>query len=215
MSEFGQHPLCLDKLISKVADPKTVTVLLQGVKEGDQDSLNQLIPLVYLQLREMADNCLRRERSDHTLEPGALVHELYLRLVDQSQPDYQNRAHFFAVAGQIMRQILVDHARSRSAAKRGGDVQKLPFDEELAYSESRADLLIAMDDSLIALAELDPHKARLVEMKYFGGLTAEESAAVVSAPVSTVRRELRIAQAWLRREMGKSGSGGSAAPAGD
>jgi RNA polymerase sigma factor (TIGR02999 family) len=134
--------------------------------------------------------------------------------VDQSQPDYRNRAHFFGVAAQIMRQILVDHARSRCAAKRGGNSEKLPFDEELAYSESRADLLIAMDDSLIALAQLDPHKARLVEMKYFGGLTAEESAEVVSAPVSAVRRELRIAQAWLRREMGKSGGVGSAAPGG-
>jgi RNA polymerase sigma factor (TIGR02999 family) len=188
-----------------VVDPQTVTVLLQGVKEGDQESLNQLIPLVYLQLREMADNCLRKERPDHTLEPGALVHELYLRLVDQSQPDYRNRAHFFAVAAQIMRQILVDHARSRGAAKRGGNAEKLPFDEDLAYSESRADLLISMDDSLNALAKMDAHKARLVEMKYFGGLTAEESAEVVGTPVSTVRRELRIAQAWLRREMEKVG----------
>ena len=194
-----------------MADPKTVTVLLQGVTEGDQDSLNQLIPMVYQQLREMADNCLRRERSDHTLEPGALVHELYLRLVDQSQPDYRNRAHFFAVASQIMRQILVDHARTRGAAKRGGNVEKLPFEEDLAYSESRAGLLISMDDCLTALAKMDPHKARLVEMKYFGGLTADESAEVVSAPVSAVRRDLRIAQAWLRREMERSDAHGASA----
>ncbi len=184
-----------------MADPKTVTVLLQGVKEGNQDALNQLIPLVYLQLREMADNCLRQERFDHTLEPGALVNELYLRLVDQTQPDYQSRAHFFAVAARIMRQILVDHARSRGAVKRGGLMEKLPFDEDLAYSESRAGMLVVMDDCLAALSKMDPHKARLVEMKYFGGLTAEESAEVVSIPVSEVRRDLRIAQAWMRREM--------------
>ena len=188
-----------------MVEPKTVTVLLQGGKEGNQDSLNQLIPLVYLQLREMADNCLRRERSDHTLEPVALVHELYIRLVDQSQPDYRNRAHFFGVASQIMRQILVDHARNRGAAKRGGNAEKLPFDEDLGYHEERAGLLIAMDDSLTALARLDPNKARLVEMKYFGGLTAEESAEVTGAPVRIVRRELRIAQAWLRREMEGAG----------
>jgi RNA polymerase sigma-70 factor (ECF subfamily) len=193
-----------------VADPKTVTVLLQGVKEGNQDALNQLIPLVYLQLREMADNCLRQERFDHTLEPGALVNELYLRLTDREQPDYQNRAHFFAVAARIMRQILVDHARSRGAAKRGGGVEKVPLDEERAYAESRANLLIAMDDCLTALANVDPHKARLVEMKYFGGLTAEESADVVAIPVAVVRRDLRIAQAWIRREMERSGVASSA-----
>jgi len=184
-----------------VVDPKTVTVLLQGVKEGSQEALNELIPLVYLQLREMADKCLRQERFDHTLEPAALVSELYLRLVDRNQPDYQNRAHFFAVAARIMRQILVDHARTRCAAKRGGGLDKLPLDEDLAYNDSRADLLIAMDDCLNGLAKMDPHKARLVEMKYFGGLTAEEAAEVVDVPVATVRRDLRIAQAWIRREM--------------
>jgi RNA polymerase sigma-70 factor (ECF subfamily) len=195
-----------------VPDPKTVTVLLQGVKEGDQDALNQLIPLVYHQLRGMADNCLRQERFDHTLEPSALVNELYLRLVDQSQPNYQSRAHFFAVAARIMRQILVDHARSRGAEKRGGHVERLPFDEDLAYSESRAGSLVAMDDCLAALTELDPHKARLVEMKYFGGLTAEESAEVVCAPVSEVRRDLRIAQAWIRREMERSAAQAAESP---
>jgi len=187
-----------------VAEAKTVTVLLQAVKEGNPDALNQLIPLVYIQLREMADNCLRQERFNHTLEPGGLVSELYLRLVDQTQPNYQNRAHFFAVAARIMRQILVDHARSRGAAKRGGLLEKLPFDEEMAYGESRAAMLILLDDCLATLAKMDPHKARLVEMKYFGGLTAEESAEVVAMPVAEVRRDLRIAQAWMRREMEKS-----------
>jgi RNA polymerase sigma-70 factor (ECF subfamily) len=184
-----------------VGHPQTVTVLLQGVRNGDQDSLSRLIPLVYSNLRQMADRCLRRERPDHTLEPNALVHELYLRLVDQSQPGYQNRAHFFAVAANLMRQILVDHARGRAAAKRGGGAVKLPLEDDIACSAERASMIVAMDDSLKALADFDPDKARLVELKYFGGLTAEESAEVLGLPVSVVRRDLRIAQAWLRREM--------------
>jgi RNA polymerase sigma factor (TIGR02999 family) len=184
-----------------VTDPHTVTILLRGVKEGDEDSLNQLIPLVYTHLREMANSALRRERSDHTLEPAGLVHELYLRLVDQNQPEYQNRSHFFAVASRIMRQILVDHARGRSAAKRGGGVVKLQLDEELTYSDERASVVIAMDDSLNALAEVDEPLARLVEMKYFGGLTAEQSAEVTGQAVPVVRKNLKFAQAWLRRQM--------------
>jgi RNA polymerase sigma-70 factor (ECF subfamily) len=184
-----------------VLNPQTVTLLLRGVRQGDQEALNELIPMVYSQLREMADRALRSERGGHTLEGGALVHELYLRLADQNQPDYQNRAHFYAVAARIMRQILVDHARGRAAAKRGGGVEKLTLDESMAYSDGRAHLMIALDDSLTALHELDAQKARLVEMKFFGGLTAEESSEALGLPVTTVRRELRIAHAWLRREM--------------
>jgi len=183
-----------------VLDAQTVTLLLQGVRRGDQEALNQLIPMVYSQLREMADTALRSERGGHTLEGSALVHELYLRLADQSQPDYQNRAHFYAVAARIMRQIL-DHARSRGAAKRGGGLEKLTLDESIAYSDGRAHLMIALDDSLKALHEIDPQKARLVEMKFFGGLTADESAEAAGTPTAIVRRELRFAHAWLRREM--------------
>lgn len=187
--------------ITQVLNPQTVTLLLRGVRRGDQEALNELIPMVYSQLREMADRALRSERGGHTLEGGALVHELYLRLADQNQPDYQNRAHFYAVSARIMRQILVDHARSRGAAKRGGGVEKLVLDESIVYSDGRAHLMIALDDSLTALQELDAQKARLVEMKFFGGLTAEESSEAAGLPVATVRRELRIAHAWLRREM--------------
>jgi RNA polymerase sigma-70 factor (ECF subfamily) len=176
-------------------------MLLQGVRRGDQEALNELIPMVYAQLREMANRALRSERGDHTLEGPALVHELYLRLADQDQPDYQNRAHFYSVAARIMRQILVDHARSHGAAKRGGGVEKLSLDEGVAYNGGRAHLMVALDDSLTALHEFDAQKARLVEMKFFGGLTAEESSVASGIPVTTVRRELRIAHAWLRREM--------------
>jgi RNA polymerase sigma-70 factor (ECF subfamily) len=187
-------------------DPQTVTALLHGVKNGDQDSLDRLIPLVYSQLRQMADKCLRNERPDHTLEAPALVHELYLRLVDQNQPDYQSRAHFYGVAARIMRQILVDHARGRAAGKRGNGMEKLPLDEGLAYSDERAHLIVALDDSLNGLNAFDPHKARLVEMKFFGGLTADEAAEATGSPVTAVRRDLRLAQAWLRREMDRPGT---------
>jgi RNA polymerase sigma factor (TIGR02999 family) len=187
-----------------VFDPKTVTVLLSRVRSGDQAALNELIPVVYAQLRDMAERRLRSERPDHTLDSAGLVHELYLRLVDQGQPEYQNRAHFYSVAARLMRQILVDHARGRAAAKRGGGAEKLTLDESMAYGENRAHLMVALDDSLKALHDLDPQKARLVEMKFFGGLTAEESAEALGIPVSTVRKELRIAHAWLRREMDRS-----------
>jgi RNA polymerase sigma factor (TIGR02999 family) len=187
--------------------PGTITLLLREVAKGDKPSLDRLVPLVYDQLREIAHNQLRHERSGHTLQPTALVHEAYVRLFGQEQPDYRGRAHFLGVAAQVMRRILIDYARIRNAAKRGGGDEKLPFDEARDPTAERSATMIALDDSLTALERQDPRKARLVEMRYFGGLTAAESAEVLGMDVAEVRRELRVAHAWLRREMDRPPAG--------
>ncbi len=184
-----------------MADSSSITALLQDLKSGQKYALDALMPLVYAELRRMADGYLRRERESHTLQPTALVHEAYLRLIGQHQPDYQSRAHFCGVAAQLMRQILVDHARRRNSAKRGGGAPLLPIQDDLDYAESKSGDLVALDDALSALAREDEQKARLVELRYFGGLTAEESSEVTGLPASAIYRELRVAQAWLQREM--------------
>ena len=191
-----------------MSNPGSVTVLLREVAKGDKPSLDRLVPLVYDQLREIAHSQLRRERGGHTLQPTALVHEAYARLLGQEQPDYRNRAHFLGVAAQVMRRILIDYARTRNAAKRGGGGEKLPLDETRDSGAERSAALIALDDSLTALERQDPPKARLVEMRYFGGLSAAESAEVLGLDIAQVRRELRVAHAWLQREM-KRPSGGT------
>jgi RNA polymerase sigma factor (TIGR02999 family) len=177
--------------------------LLKDLQEGKKRALDELMPMVYSELHRMADNYLRQERSGHTLQPTALVHEAYLRLIGQHPPDYQNRAHFCGVAAQVMRQILVDHARRRNAVKRGGGGAKIPLNEDLDYGFERASELVALDDALSALAVEDPEKARLVELRFFGGLTGEESSEVTGLPPQTIYRQLRVAQAWLRRELDK------------
>ncbi len=186
-----------------MSSPGSVTLLLREVAKGDKVSLDRLVPLVYDQLREIAHNQLRRERDGHTLQPTALVHEAYARLLGQEQPDYRDRAHFLGVAAQVMRRILIDYARTRNAAKRGGGDEKLPFDEARDAARERSATMIALDDALTALERQDPPKARLVEMRYFGGLTAAESAEVLGLDVAQVRRELRVAHAWLGREMNR------------
>jgi RNA polymerase sigma-70 factor, ECF subfamily len=186
-----------------VPDAAQFTELLKDLQSGNKDVLDQVLPLVYAELRRMADGYLRQERDGHTLQPTALVHEAYLRLIGQHQPNYQSRAHFCGVAAQVMRQILVDHARRRNAAKRGGGEAKLPLNEDLDYTEERGSELVALDDALFALAAEDPQKARLVELRFFGGLTAEESSEVTGLPAQTIYRELRVAQAWLQRELDK------------
>jgi RNA polymerase sigma-70 factor, ECF subfamily len=186
-----------------VPDAAQFTELLRDLQGGNKNTLDEIMPLVYAELRRMADGYLRLERDCHTLQPTALVHEAYLRLIGQHQPDYQNRAHFCGVAAQVMRQILVDHARRRNAVKRGGGQPKLPLSEDLDYTEERASELVALDDALSALALDDPQKARLVELRFFGGLTAEESSTVTGLPPQTIYRELRVAQAWLQRELDK------------
>jgi len=182
--------------------PKEVTRLLVDWGNGDQAALDELIPLVYDELRRLAGRYMRRESEGHTLQTSALVNEAYLRLVDQKNVKWQNRAHFFGVAAQLMRRILVDHARSRSRAKRGGGVQMVPLAEQAVISKELADV-IALDDALKNLAEMDPRKSQIVEMKFFGGLTTEEVAEVLNVTSRTVEREWRKAKAWLNRAISK------------
>lgn len=180
-----------------------LTLLLRQVKDGDKSALDDLVPLAYAELRRLADSYLRNERTGHTLQPTALVHETYMRLVGQDQPDYRNRSHFFGVAAQLMRQILVDHARGRNAGKRGGGEANISIDEAVGSSDRRPDAFLDLDFALRKLEERDPRKARVIEMRFFGGLTAEESAEVLEVSVETVRRDLRLGQAWLQRELAR------------
>jgi len=180
-----------------------VTQLLIELSNGDRNAVDLLLPVIYDELRKLAANYLRRERPDHTLQPTALVHEAYLRLVDQTRVNWQNRAHFFGVAAQIMRRLLVDHARKHNAEKRGQDFQKLSLDENVDRAVQRSADLIALDDALAALAEFDQDKARLVELRYFGGLSIEETADVLGVTPTTVKRHWRLARAWLYGEMVK------------
>jgi RNA polymerase sigma-70 factor, ECF subfamily len=182
-------------------DEEPITGLLQRFAGGDKDALDRLIPLVYSELQRLADNYIRNERPGHTLQPTALVHEAYARLLKQEQPDYRSRAHFLGTAAQIMRQILIDYARMRNADKRGGGGARFQLFDGTEVAVERPAMLIAIDDALHALAQRDPCKARLIEMRYFGGLTAEESAEAMGMTVPEVRRELRVGQAWLGREL--------------
>jgi RNA polymerase sigma factor (TIGR02999 family) len=180
--------------------PESITVLLSRVTGGDREAFNSLIPLVYQELRRIAEGYLRRESQNLTLQPTALIHEAYLRLARSGAAGYQNRSHFFGIAARVMRQILVDHARARRASKRGADV-KIALEPRFDLAPQRDKIVIALDDALKTLALEDAGKARLVELRFFGGMTAEEIAECVGTPVQVVRRELRAAQAWLRREI--------------
>jgi len=181
--------------------PGEVTRLLIEWNGGDAGALERLIPLVYGELRRQARGYLRNERSGHTLQPTALVHEVYLRLVDQSRVKWQNRAHFFGVAARSMREILVDHARKRRAAKRGGPDSLIPIDDVNPPGASRNIDLLDLDRTLKRLAALDERQARLVELRVFGGLTIDEAAEVLEISPATVSREWRHAETWLHREM--------------
>ncbi len=193
--------------------PGEVTRLLLEWKGGDAAALDRLLPLVYAELRRIAARHLRHERPGHTLQPTALVHEAYLRLVSAPELEWQDRAHFFGVAARLMRQILVDHARARQRAKRGGEVRKVSLDEA-PEARVTADVdLLALDEALGRLADLDPQQSRVVELRYFGGLTTEETAEVVGVSPATVKREWTLAKAWLRRELGGAGDSGGSCPA--
>lgn len=178
-----------------------VTQLLAELTGGNQEVVNALLPLIYGELRGMAENHLRRERKDHTLNATALVHEAYLKLVDQSRVSWQNRAHFLGVAAQAMRRILINYAARRRAQKRGGDVLATTFDDELIPVETPADRLLDLDEALNRLKELSERQAAVVEYRFFGGLTHEETAEVLDVSVPTVRRDWRLARAWLSREL--------------
>jgi RNA polymerase sigma factor (TIGR02999 family) len=184
-----------------MAEEQQIAEFLKDFAEGKKEALDRLLPLVYAELRKIADGYLRNERARHTLQPTALVHELYTRLLGQEQPDYRNRAHFLGVAAKVMRQILIDHARRKHAGKRGGPQEKLSLDDAYNAAVERPSVMIRLDDALKDLDRHDPLKARLIEMRFFGGLTLEESAEVLGIPLNTVRRELRVAQAWLHREL--------------
>ena len=196
---------------------RQVTALLAQWGDGNRQALDRLTPLIYNELRKLAKAYLRRERADHTLEGTALVHEAYLKLVDQRDMEWRNRNHFFAIAAELIRRILVDHARARAAAKRGGDNVKLPLEDALApvaqveanaggWFGSEVDLL-GLDDALVALAKHDRQQSRIVELRYFGGLTIEETAGALAISPATVKRDWAMAKAFLKREMTRNAKG--------
>ena len=178
-----------------------VTQLLLAWGGGDEAALEQLVPLVHGELRRLARRHMGRERPGHTLQATALVNEAYLKLVDIRKVAWQNRAHFFAMSARLMRRILVDFARSRHYQKRGGGAQKVTFDEALIVSDERGGELVALDDALVALAAVDPRKAKIVEMRFFAGFSVEETAAALQVSRVTVMRDWRLAKAWLHREV--------------
>ncbi len=180
------------------------TELLVRWKKGDQDALKALIPIVYKELHDLAHRYLQRERSNHTLRSTALVHEAYLRLANQGPADTENHAHFVGIAARLMRQILVDYARTRKAAKRGPDC-KVQLEEALALPKAKSADVIALDDALTDLARMDEQQSRIVELRFFGGLTTEETAQVLGVSTSTVKRDWNVAKAWLTREMTRAG----------
>ena len=177
-----------------------VTQLLRAWKGGDKTALDQLVPLVYSELQKMASAYLRRERGGQTLQPTALVHEAWLRLAGENEPDFNDRAHFLGVAARLMRQILISRARARNASKRDGGT-RVEFDDAIAFTGQRAAILISLDHALMDLEIQDPEKARILELKFFGGMTAEDSAEVLGISVHKVNRQMRLAQAWLRRQL--------------
>jgi RNA polymerase sigma factor (TIGR02999 family) len=180
-----------------------VTALLVSWGAGDESALSQLIPLVHGELRRLARRLMRGERDGHTLQTTALVNEAYMRLVDLSRVRWQDRAHFFAISARLMRRILVDHARSRKYIKRGGGTRQIAFDEALVVPHERGADLVALDDALEALAAVDPRKSQVVELRYFGGLSVEETAESLGVSAETVMRDWRLAKAWLLRELGQ------------
>ena len=183
------------------SSPQDVTQLLVAWSNGEQEALEQLMPLVYHELHRLAHRYMGRERGGHTLQSTALVHEAYERLINLKDVNWQNRAHFFAVSAQLMRRILVDYARSRRYNKRGGEWRQVPLNEAVAVFRDRQTDIVALDDALCALADIDPRKARVVEMRFFGGLSIKETAEVLNVSAETVLRDWRLAKVWLLRQL--------------
>lgn len=186
-------------------DPQ-VTQLLLAWSQGERAALDELVPLVYEELRRLAHRYMAGERPDHTLQTTALVNEAYLRLIDLRQVQWEDRAHFFALSAQLMRRILVEFARARGAGKRGGGVPKVSVDEALLGPPLQSQDLVALDDALTAMAAVDPRQSQVVELRFFGGLTVEETAEALQVSPQTVLRDWKLAKAWLRREMRKADS---------
>jgi RNA polymerase sigma factor (TIGR02999 family) len=193
------------KTESMSASSDSVTRLLADVRLGRRDALDRLLPIVHDELHRIATLYMRRERADHTLQPTALVNEAYLRLVDQRDVEWRDRAHFLGVAAQLMRMILVDHARARRAAKRAGGAERVPLEETILVEAERDVDLVALDEALERLAAIDPRLSRVVELRYFGGLTTRETAEVLGVSTATIEREWAAARGWLRRELTRGG----------
>jgi RNA polymerase sigma factor (TIGR02999 family) len=183
------------------ASPPQVTQLLKAWGNGDEAARDELMTLVYEELHRLAHQYLKRERPGHTLQTSALVNEAFVKLIDQKDVRWQNRGHFFAIAAQLMRRILVDHARIRRAAKRGGNASPVSLDDALVISNERSAEVVALDEALTALATVDERKSQIVELRFFGGLSIEETAEVLAVSPGTVMRDWTLAKAWLRREM--------------
>ena len=180
-----------------------VTRLLLDVKNGDPAAIDQLIPVVYDELRRLAAHYLRDERAAATLQPTALVHEAYMRLVAQDMPDWECRSHFFGVAAHLMRQILVDHARRHRSQKRGGGAPPVPLEDAIVFAPAKSDDILALDEALSALAAVDERKCKVIELRYFGGLSVDETARALNVSVGTIGREQRLAEAWIHRELSR------------
>lgn len=180
---------------------ENITQILLALSDGKPEAADELLPVVYDELKKLAASYMRKERADHTLQPTALVHEAYLKLIDQTRVSWQNRAHFFGVAAQLMRRILVDHARSHNAQKRGYEFQKLALNEEIDKADEISTEVLRLDEALRDFAKFDPEKARLVELRYFGGLTFEEAAEVLGVSLITVKRHWRVARAYLHEHL--------------
>jgi len=189
-----------------ISSSHEITQMLVAWSEGDQAALEQLTPLVYRELHRLAKGYLRRERDGHLLQTTALINEAYLRLIDWKDVRWQNRAHFFGVAAQLMRRILVDFARTRHQARHGGGARQVSFEEAEAMSVERSAELIALDEALEQLSTIDPRRSRIVELRFFGGLSEEETAEVLKVSPRTVRREWSLARAWLHRELRAGGA---------
>lgn len=178
-----------------------VTLLLSELARGDRGAADKLMPLVYEELKRLARSYMRRERPDHTLQATALVHEAYLKLVRQQAVDWQNRSHFFGIAAQLMRRILIDHARGHGREKRGGDKVVLPLNEALVFSPEYSEELVKLDEALERLTGIDPRQGKIVELRYFGGLSVEETAEFLGISAKTVKRDWAVAKAWLHGEL--------------
>lgn len=187
--------------MTSIPNPQEISQLLRAWSEGDQAVMEQLMPLVYGELRRLARQHLRREHAGRTLQTTALIHEAYLRLIEASQARLENRRHFFAVASRLMRQVLVDLARERGSHKRGGDAKRVSLDEALVISSQRNEGLLALDEAMQALAEFDERKSQVVELRFFGGLSVEETADALGVSVETVHRDWRLARSWLLRKL--------------
>lgn len=187
--------------MTRSLDPATITRMLNDIARGENGRIDELLPLVYEELRRMASGFMKQERAGHTLQATEIVNEVYLKLVGSESLEVANRAHFFAIAANAMRRILIDYARRHNAARRGGGAPRVSLDEGAVMSEERSTLLLALDEALVRLAALDERQAHIVEMRYFAGLTIEETALALDISPATVKREWRMARAWLYREI--------------